>query len=332
MVDEAKIKIRVMRNVLIIGLVLTLVKFLAWSFTHSNAILTDALESIINIVAAGFGLFSLLYAERPRDTNHPYGHGKVEFFAVGFEGALIFLAGCGMIFKALFLFVDPPEIHQLNLGVYLIGGTAILNFLMGRYLIQKGKLFHSNTLIADGQHLIADTYSSVVLILGLIVILLTGEYKIDIFLTIGLGIYILVVGYRLLRNSTAGLMDETDFDLIEKVIEVLNKERREKWIDIHNLRVARYGASLHIDTHLTLPWYDQLQTSHDEVKALEKLVNHHFKNRVEFFIHTDPCTPESCSICSISNCEVRRHPFTKKLEWDMKLLMANQKHSSKESD
>lgn len=315
-----------MKLVLMAGIILTFFKFFAWWLTHSNAILTDALESIINIVAAAFGLFSLIYAGRPKDENHPYGHGKVEFFAVGFEGALIFIAGCGMILKAIFALGKTTEIHSLDAGVWVVASTAVINFLLGKYLIQKGKKLHSGTLIADGQHLIADTYSSFVLLIGLALILITGEKKIDLFLTMALGIYILIVGYRLLRNSAAGLMDEMDMEVVNEVVDVLNKERKPSWIDIHNLRVVKYGSHLHIDAHLTLPFYESLENSHAEVKNLEKKVSDHFGDRVEFFIHTDPCKVSACGICQMSNCQYRKHDQERVLTWNSELLMTNKPH------
>ncbi len=323
---EFKKKIRIMRMVLLAGTILTVFKFFAWYLTHSNAVLTDALESIINIIAAGFGLFTLVYASRPKDENHPYGHGKMEFFAVGFEGALICFAGIGMIYKAISSFSVPFELQKLDIGLAITAGAAVINYGMGRYMINSGKKLHSSTLVADGQHLVSDTVSSVVLLIGLGLILLTGYTIIDSILTIALGFYILFVGYRLLRNSMAGLMDETDFDKMLELVDVLNEGRKPNWIDIHNLRIVKYGSSLHVDLHLSLPWYDSLQKSHEEVKALEELVNKHFENRVEFFIHTDPCLPTSCQICSIDNCAVRKQAYEKKIEWDLPLLMKNKPH------
>ncbi len=326
---EFKKKILIMRRVLFVGSLLTIFKFIAWYLTKSNAVLTDALESIINIIAASFGLFSLIYASRPKDENHPYGHGKMEFFAVGFEGALICFAGIGMLYKAILSFSDPVLIKSLDIGLSITAFTAIVNYIMGRYMVKMGNKMHSTTLIADGQHLISDTISSVVLLVGLALMLITGEKLIDGILTIALGLYILFVGYRLLRNSMAGLMDETDFDKIIEIVNVLNEERKPKWIDVHNLRIVKYGASLHVDLHLTLPWYDDLKTSHDEVKSLETVVNKHFQNRVEFFIHTDPCLPLACEICTLSECQVRVNPFKRKLTWDLPLLMKNKPHVDK---
>jgi cation diffusion facilitator family transporter len=324
---EADYKIRTMRWVLAVGALLTFAKFSAWYVTHSNAILTDALESIINVVAAAFGLFSLVYSARPKDENHPYGHGKMEFLAVGFEGGLIFFAGGAVIVKAIYALIYPHEITELNTGIVITAVTGFANFLIGKFLVGKGKSLHSATLEADGKHLLADTYSSAGLLVGLVIILFTGLYWVDSVLAIGLGIYIIVIGYKLVRNALAGLMDETDFAVVEEIITVLNKERKQKWIDIHNLRVVKYGSSLHVDAHLTLPWYDDLKTTHEDVKQLEDITNIHFKNRVEFFIHTDPCLPVSCPICTIESCKVRQSPFVQRIEWTSENLLRNKKHS-----
>lgn len=326
--QENSQKVAIMRRVLFVGLLLTAAKFLAFWLTHSNAILTDALESIINIIAASFALYSLTYSARPRDDDHPYGHGKVEYLAVGFEGGLIFFAGAGMIGKAIYSYFHPIPISRLDVGLVITFATAFVNFLMGRFLVRKGKSLHSSALVADGHHLLSDTWSSVGLAVGLGVIVLTGQVWIDLLLTVLLGVYILVVGSRLVKDSLAGLMDEADFVTLEEIVAVFSKERKAKWIDIHNLRVVKYGAHIHIDAHLTLPWYDDLETTHREVKELEHLVNLHFGNRVEFFIHTDPCLPKSCSVCTIGDCAHRKSVLKQRLEWTLPLLLKNQPHTT----
>lgn len=327
LVSESRQKVRIMRIVLIIGLLLTLSKFLAYWLSRSNAVLTDAFESIINIVAASFGLYSLVYASRPKDEDHPYGHGKVEYLAVGLEGGLIFFAGSGMIVKAIYSIYHPEPLARLDLGLWITIGTSLVNLFMGTYLVRTGKRLHSSTLIADGHHLLSDSWSSVALVVGLVVMLVTGWWWIDILLTALLGLYILIVGSRLVRDSLAGLMDEADFGKLEELAEVFRKERQDRWIDIHNLRVVKYGAHIHIDAHLTLPWYDDLERSHRQVKELERIVNHHFNNRVEFFIHTDPCRPINCPICAVTDCPNRKADFRRRLEWDVANLSKNEPHS-----
>ncbi|HMT28177.1 MAG TPA: cation diffusion facilitator family transporter, partial [Bacteroidia bacterium] len=136
--DQDKKKIRTIRTVLVISIFILLIKFLAWYLTHSNAILTDALESIVNVVAGSFALFSIYYASLPRDENHPYGHGKIEFLSAGFEGGLVFIAGILIIINSVYAFFQPVKIHSVETGVWLSAATGIINFVMGRFLVKKG--------------------------------------------------------------------------------------------------------------------------------------------------------------------------------------------------
>lgn len=326
MTESFKLQLKALRTVIIIGIAIMIVKFIAFFLTHSNAILTDALESIINVVAGCFAYYSLSLASRPKDLNHPYGHGKIEFISAGFEGGLILIAGLLIVVKSIFNFIHPSAVESLGVGAILSGSAGLLNFILGKYLLKIGERNKSVTLIADGKHLISDTYSSIGLVIGLVIISLTGILWLDNVLAIAFGVIIIVTGYKLFRRSLAGLMDEADVTILNDVLKVLNENRNEMWIDIHNLRVQQYGSSYHIDCHLTLPWYNDLKTSHDELKKIEDLIHDKFDDRVELFIHADPCMPFSCSICQLKNCTVRRYPFEKKLEWTLENIIKNEKH------
>ena len=324
--DSFKLQLKAMRTVIIIGMVIMLIKFFAFFITHSNAILTDALESIINVVAGFFAYYSLSVAARPKDNNHPYGHGKIEFISAGFEGGLILLAGIVIIVKSVFDFIHPKEVELLDIGAYLAGTAGLFNFILGKYLIKTGTQNKSITLVADGKHLLSDTYSSIGLVAGLIIITLTKILWLDNLLAIIFGMVIIATGYQLFRKSLAGLMDEADTVVLNDVLDTLNKTRIDKWIDIHNLRVQQYGSSYHIDCHVTLPWYHDLQTSHDELKKMEDIIYKKYDDRVELFIHPDPCIPLSCAICQLSECAVRQHPFEKKIGWTLENVMKDEKH------
>lgn len=319
-----------MSYVLMVTILLGAVKFLAYYLTGSDAILTDALESIINIIAGGFALFSLYYASLPQDENHPYGHGKIEFISAGFEGALIIIAGFTMIVKAIYGFFHPFKLEALPVGITLTGISGVINGGLGYYLTRVGHKQASPTMTADGQHLLTDTYSSIALVTGLFVIYMTGLYWFDQVLTLLFGSFILYTGYRLIRSSVAGLLDEADYETLSQIIAILNQHRRDKWIDIHNLRVQKYGSFLHIDCHLTLPWYDNLQEVHKEVEALETLVKEKMHDRVELFVHSDPCQPSSCPICTLKDCPVRQHPFEERIPWKLVNLLPNRQHYFKE--
>lgn len=311
---------------LLFSMVLMAIKFVAYMITHSNAILTDALESIINVVAGGFALFSIYYASQPKDENHPYGHGKMEQVSVGVEGALIIIASAAIIIKAIMGLVHPKTIYSLDIGIYLSAFAGFFNYVMGRYLLKKGKLHNSSLMIADGKHLLSDAISSVGLIIGLMSMLLTKIYWLDNVIAIIFGSYIFYTGYKLIKESIVNLLDEADYIQLEKVVEILNKNRAEKWIDVHNLRVLKYGSHLHIDAHITLPWYDNLESSHEQVTAVENLIKNKLQGEVELFIHADPCLPTSCPICVVKDCEVRKAAFVKQLPWTLKNMLPDQKH------
>ncbi|MFN6040089.1 MAG: cation diffusion facilitator family transporter [Bacteroidota bacterium] len=320
-------KLRLMVIVVIVGIALMMVKFIAWYFTKSNAILTDALESIINVVAGLFALFSVHYASKPRDVDHPYGHGKIEFFSAGIEGSLIFIAGLSMIIKAVYGFFHEVKLEKMDFGLWLSVFTALVNFLMGKVLVNQGSKHNSPTLMADGKHLISDTISTVGLVVGLLIIIFTGMFWIDNLLTILLGAWIIYTGFKLVRESVGNLLDETDMEVVENIIKVVNSNRSDKWIDMHNLRALKYGAHLHIDCHITLPFYYSLEEAHDEITKIENLIKTTTENEVELFIHADPCIPSSCAICSLKECPVRKHDFVKLKEWNADNVLPDSKHS-----
>ena len=303
-----------------------LAKFIAYFLTSSNAILTDAAESIVNVLASSFAFYSIYLSAQPRDSNHPYGHGKVEFFSVFVEGSLIFLAGAIISVKSVFNLIYPHQITAILNGALIIGATGIVNFILGYFLIGESTRLKSMTLYADGKHLLTDAYSSAGLVVGLILIYFTGLTYLDSLLSIGLGFYIIFNGYKLVRKSVSGLMDESDTDSINEVITLLNKNRKNSWIDVHNLRAQRYGHELHIDCHVTLPYYFDLNKVHEEVSSVERLTNNEALLQTEFFIHADPCLPECCHYCRMLDCPVRSEPNRKDIIWTLENVTRNHKH------
>ena len=310
---------------LITGLVLMIAKFGAYLITASNFVLTDAAESIVNVLASSFAFYSIYLTSRPRDQNHPYGHGKVEFFSVFIEGALISIAGIGILIKSTYNIFYPYHIHDLLTGVYIIGATGIVNGALGYYMINRGKSLRSITIEADGRHLITDMVTSIGLVAGLLLMYYTKINWLDGVLSIIVGLYILFTAYKLIRRSVSGLMDETDFDIVKEVISVLNVKRRDAWIDIHNFRAQKYGHELHIDCHLTLPNYFDLNQVHAEVSLVDKLINKEV-TKTELFIHTDPCVPQCCFYCSMPNCPIRSEPKREEITWTIDRVIRNKKH------
>jgi cation diffusion facilitator family transporter len=301
-------------------------KFLAYYLTHSVAILTDALESIVNVAAGFIGLYSLYISAKPRDINHPYGHGKAEFLSAAIEGTLILSAGAIIIYKAIQHFVYPAPINSIDKGMIIVGITGLINLAVGFLGIRYGKRNQSLALIASGRHLTSDSYSTFGIVAGLLLISLTKLVWIDSAIAIVFGVFIIYTGYKILRRSIAGIMDEADEELLEKMVRVFNTNRKENWVDVHNLRVIKYGSILHVDCHLTVPWYLNVNEAHAEVEALGSLIKREFGESIELFVHSDGCLYIQCPICIKSDCPVRHHPFEKRIEWTLGNILSDKKH------
>jgi len=303
------------------------VKFWAFFATDSLLILSDALESIINVAGSAFAWYSIYLAGKPRDMDHPYGHGKIEFFSIGFEGGMIFLAGIGILVQAVTYFIKPKELHQLQTGIWLSAGAGVANFLLGYFLLIMGKRSNSITLQGNGHHILSDGYTSLGVIAALVLIWFTGAKWIDPLASVIAAILLIYTGSKLVRKAIRGLMDEVDMKLIEEITTILITNRRPNWIDVHNLRVQRYGSNFHVDCHVTLPYYFSLEQVHKEISEMDEILNKNFKKgSIEFFIHTDPCIELSCMHCLLSDCTVRRKSFVKKIEWSSENLLPNKKH------
>jgi cation diffusion facilitator family transporter len=313
--------------VVTIAVVLFIVKMVAYWLTRSVAILTDALESTVNVIAGFIGLYSLFVAAKPKDEDHPYGHGKAEFLSAAVEGTLIIVAGLVIIYQSILNFIHPHTLQQLDKGIILVAATAVINFVVGAISVKNGRKNNSLALIASGKHLQSDTWSTVGIIVGLGLIRLTGITMLDNVTAIVFAIVILFTGYRILRSSVAGIMDEADKELLQKMLSILNANRRKNWIDLHNLRVIKYGGQLHIDCHLTVPWYLNVVEAHTEVEELGKLIKHELGDIIELFVHTDPCLDFSCRICTKAECTMRKHPFEQGIAWTLENVLADKKHS-----
>jgi cation diffusion facilitator family transporter len=311
-----------------ISLILCGVKFFAWYITDLLVILSDALESIINVIGAAFAWYSIYLSGKPRDKEHPYGHGKIEFFSIGFEGAMILLAGILILFEAVHLLIQPEAAHQAGISFWLMTGTGIANLLLGYLLVTKGKKFNSVTLQGNGKHIMSDSFTSIGVVIAIGLIYFTKIQWIDPVASIVAGSIIVVTGFKLLRKSVRGLMDEADPKIVQEIIDVLKKNRKATWIDIHNLRVQRYGNYYHVDCHVTLPFYYSLTQVHDIITEMDQELNAQFEGgSIEFFIHTDPCMDYSCAHCQLSDCKERKHAFAELIEWNEENLLPNKRHA-----
>lgn len=318
--------IRVQRLIAFLSVLLFAAKLIAWYLTNSVSILTDALESTVNVITGFVGLYSVTLAAKPRDVNHPYGHGKIEFISAAIEGSLIFIAGLMIIYEAIDHLLDPIPLKGLNYGIVITAITGVINFIAGTYAIRQGKKYKSLTIEAAGKHIRVDAYSTFAIILGLVLLILTGWQWLDSAVALVFAIVIIVTGYRVIRKSLAGIMDEADTTLLAEVINFIQSNRRSQWIDMHNMRVIQYGDVMHVDAHMTLPWYYRVADGEKEIHILEDMIAEHFGNKIEIFVHIDACAPYSCKLCALADCPVRQEAFKAQLVWSEDNVWVDSKH------
>lgn len=320
-------KIGFQKLIAFFGVVLFIGKIIAWKLTDSDAVFSDAMESIVNVISAFMGLYSLYLAAKPKDEGHPYGHGKVEFVTSGIEGALIAIAGVMIIYEGINSLVVGKTLNKLDWGIAIIAATAVVNYLLGYISIRKGEQENSLVLISSGKHLQSDTVTTLGVVISLIVVYFTRLYWLDSVVALLFGFYIIYIGYKIVRKSLSGIMDEQDPELLREIIKVLEENRRTEWIDVHNLKIQQFGASLHIDAHITLPWYYSLRDAHKEMEKMIILLAGRVKRNIEFNFHMDDCKPISCPVCRIADCPVREQDFIKKVTWTPENVTCGDKHT-----
>ena len=327
MLETAQSNLRIQRLVVVVAILLFAIKLLAYFLTNSVAILTDALEGIVNVISGFTGLYSLRVAAKPRDLDHPYGHGKAELISASFEAILILIAGVVIIYESVINLVHRHTIQQLDYGIILIAITAAVNYGIGWLCIRTGRKNNSIALQASGKHLHTDTWTTAGIILGLGLIYLTNIAWLDSAVALVFAVFIIYEGYKIIRETTSGIMDEADLALIKSLVEILNSHKRDTWIDLHNLRIIKYGAVLHLDCHLTVPWYLSVRDAHREMDDLDALIRKNFPQTLEMFIHMDDCIPpHSCGVCAIQDCKARQAPFQKRLHWTLENVTTNARH------
>ncbi|SMC21223.1 cation diffusion facilitator family transporter [Desulfacinum hydrothermale DSM 13146] len=299
-----------------VGALLMLLKFYIFHLTRSTAVLSDALESIINVIASGFALWSIVLSAKPPDADHPYGHGKIEYFSAGFEGALIVIAAVGIFGSAWKQLGAARPLPHLDQGLLLLVAASLINLGLGVHLIRVGKRTQSIPLVADGTHVLTDVATSAGVILGLVLVKWTGWYWLDGAVAILVGAHILYSGSRLLRESFSRLMDASDPDLLAEIGRLLSSRRKENWIDVHRLRAWRSGRYIYVDFHLILPRDLTIHEAHQEVEELEQAFRDRFGEHVEVLVHIDACRDPECPICSRQKCKQRQAPLQALKPWD----------------
>ncbi len=308
-VADARIRLRAALLSLVVATLILAAKYQAYRMTGSTAVLSDALESIVNVLAAVFAVGGLLFAGRPADRNHPYGHGKIEFFSAAFEGGLIAFASILIVYEAVRSLVAGPDVRQIGLGLLIVLGSALVNLALGLYLVRTGRRYVSLTLIADGQHVLADVWTSAGVIVGLGLVHLTGRAWLDPLVALLVALWLMATGFRLVRHAAGGLLDEEDPVLLKQVLGALQKYVGGGVIRVHHLRAIRSGRFQHVEAHLVVPEFWSVDRAHDLSEDVATRVMRDLGAEGEMVFHTDPCHRIYCAMCDLEDCPIRREPF-----------------------
>jgi cation diffusion facilitator family transporter len=306
---ESRARVRAGLVSLIVGALILLAKFQAYRMTGSTAILSDALESIVNVVAAVFALGGIVFAAQPADRNHPYGHGKIEFFSAAFEGGLIAFAAVLIVYEVVRALLYGVEVRALDTGLVIVMAAGLANLALGAYLVRTGRAFRSLALVADGQHVLADFWTSAGIVVGLLLVRLTGLWWLDPLIAAAVALNLMWTGYRLVRYAAGGLLDEEDTPLLSRLLAVLGGHMGQGVIRVHHLRAIRAGRFHHVDAHLVVPEFWPVDRAHELAESLAERVIADLGVEGELVFHTDPCHRAYCAMCDLDDCMVRREPF-----------------------
>jgi cation diffusion facilitator family transporter len=283
----AKENFKIQTYILGIGVFLFVLKFSAWYLTKSVAVLSDALEGVINIITGLLGLYALYLATIPSDKNHPYGHGKAEFITAGAEGVMISLAGIAIAYKGVMSFIRPETLQNLDWGILLVALAGLVNFGLGWYGAQKGKANRSPALESTGKHLLSDAYTTIGVTISLVVVYFTKAYWIDGVVSFFLAILLIYMGYKIIRKALGGVMDETDVKLVQEINDVLAQNRQPDWLGFENIRVIKSGSLIHIDGIVVLPKGMTVEQAQQKLGDIQNLMTQHFGEETEtaFVVH-----------------------------------------------
>lgn len=309
-----------------VSIALVIAKATAFLLTGSSAILSDALESLINIVTSGFALFAVWLSSQPRDREHPYGHGKIEYLSAGIEGILVVMAGLLIMAVSVYRMVVPPELEELEIGAGLTLVSALVAALVGTMLIKAGRKLESQSIEADGVHLRTDAVTSLGATIGVVLVMFTGWVVLDAILAACLAIWLLIEGVRVVRRAVGGILDEASPELLDEIALELEAVRAPGWTVPHHAKVHRLGQSIHIDLHIVFPRFWSLEETHEETVRLERALRDRFGQKSEVMVHMEACRPEGCVACDLEDCPVRSDAFVGRKSWTGESISKSFRH------
>lgn len=273
---------------MVIGVLMLVMKVGAYWLTGSAAILSDAAESVVHVAAVAFASFSLRLSFKPPDKSHPYGHSKIGFFSAGFEGGLIALAACFIIFEAVRDWISGHPLENLGTGGLLTLAATLINGALGAYLIAVGRKRNSLILVANGKHVLTDCWTSLGVLFGVGLTMLTGWRSVDPIVGIAMALNILWSGYGLMRESVSGLLDEADPETTKKIETILTEETTRRGIVFHELRHRNNGDGHLIDVHLLFSSTTPLAEAHRTATEIEEVLSKRVEPFAEVHTHLEP--------------------------------------------
>lgn len=299
---NSRVELRAALVAVVVGLLLSAMKFAAYFVTDSDVVFSDALESIVNVVASGAALYAVRLSHAPADAEHPYGHGKIEFISAGFEGGLIVAAGLVIAFKAVQTLVTRhTAVEQIGVGLAAVAAAMAVNGAVGLWMVRLGRRTGSLALEADGRHLISDAVTSVAALAALALVRITGWTALDPIAALGIAVYIGWTGVVLVRRSAAGLMDEQDAGDTRTLEGILQGHigasgREPRICSFHKLRHRHTGRYHWVDFHISFPPGMSIQAGHDAASAIEGEIEQAL-GEADATAHIEPCKESECGLC-----------------------------------
>jgi len=288
---------------LAVGTLLLVIKLVAYFLTGSQAVFSDALENVVNVITAAFAVYAISLAHRPADAEHPYGHGKIEFFSAGFEGSMVLLASLVIAGKVVLSWLRHEQlvVQKLDVGLLLMAIALVVNGALGLALWYRGRKNKALTLEAGGIHLMVDALDSVVALAAIAIVRLTGWVWADSAGALAVAVYIAVLGLRLLKRSTAGLMDEQNPQEWKQLQAILDSHlgpggKEPRICSYHKLRIRHTGRSCWVDFHIMVPKSWTIEQGHRVASAIEHEIELAL-GEANATAHVEPCEDAECPQC-----------------------------------
>jgi cation diffusion facilitator family transporter len=307
---EQRARVRIALVSITAGIAVLGLKYLSYLLSGSVALKSDAIESVVNVVAAVFALGAVIFAGKPADKDHPYGHGKIEHFSAAFEGGLISLAAVFILLEAAKGLLYGVELKDLGRGLMVNLLAGGINGLLGWFLLTQGRKMRSRALEADGHHILSDFWTTVGIATGLLAVKLTGIKWLDPVMAMVVGLLLARTGFRLVKESSQALLDMEDPEVLGKVLASMNRTRTWDILAVHEMRTFRSGRYTHVDVHMVVPEFYPVRQAHDLCEEFGKRALEEAGIEGEVHTHVDPCGRLYCERCPAKACAIRQAPQT----------------------